>query len=484
MNRNILMICLLISMIWSAQHHLSAQSYEPNWESINSRPVPDWFVDAKFGIFIHWGVYSVPSYRPVSERMYETYAEWYQARVMNPGDPGYRFHVDNYGADFEYREFAPMFKAELFDPQSWAKLFKRAGAQYVVLTSKHHDGFCLWPASSPFSKNWNSMDVGPERDLLGDLTKAVRDEGMRMGLYYSLMEWESTSRNHEWSGGFGDHYISEEMVEKYGIPDEVYIDQHMLPHLKELVTNYQPAVIFSDGEWDRPDSFWKSAEFLAWLYNNAPNKNVVVVNDRWGNDTRGKHGGYYTSEYSSDLHEMSAAHPWEESRGMGESYGYNRAENIDHYRSSEELIYELIKIVSHGGNLLLNVGPTADGRIPVIQQQRLVDIGKWLDTNGEAIYGSRAWEISENESNGHKTFFTTKGNDLYVISIGLPAQDIIIPGLTLKSIPETTLLGCTDCKLKTSLLDGILTINNPSLLKAQSELQYAWVFKITGVLND
>jgi alpha-L-fucosidase len=475
-----ILIFLIIFLIMS---NISiAQKYEPNWESINSRPIPEWFVDAKFGIFIHWGVYSVPAYRPVSERMYETYAEWYQARVMNPGDTGYDFHVKNYGADFEYREFGPLFKAELFDPDYWAQLFKRAGAQYVVLTSKHHDGYCLWPATSPFSKNWNSMDLGPERDLLGDLSKAVRAEGMRMGLYYSLMEWESTSRNHEWAGGVGDFYIPEKIVQKYGISDDIYVDQHMIPQLKELVMNYQPAVIFSDGEWDRPYSFWKSTEFLSWLYNNAPNKDEVVVNDRWGQDTRGVHGGYFTSEYSSDLHEMSAAHPWEESRGMGESYGYNRAENIDHYNTSEDLIHELISIVANGGNLLLNVGPTADGRIPVIQQQRLVDIGKWLDLNGEAIYGTRAWSLNEYENNTEKLFFTRKGSDLYVISIGLPDTDITIPELAVQSNPVVTLLGCNGCQVETSLVDGKLSINNPSLFKTQSEAQYAWVFKISGVL--
>jgi len=480
MKNLIISVCLLV--IYMTTAGAQTQNYQPNWESLNSRPIPGWFEDAKFGIFIHWGVYSVPAYRPVSERMYETYAEWYQARVMNPGDPGYQFHVDNFGADFEYRQFAPMFRAELFDPEYWARLFKRAGAQYVVLTSKHHDGYCLWPATSPFSKNWNSMDVGPKRDLLGDLSKAVRAEGMRMGLYYSLMEWESTSRNHEWAGGFGDFYIPERIVQKYGIPDDIYVDQHMMPQLKELVMNYQPAVIFSDGEWDRPDTFWKSTEFLAWLYNNAPNKDEVVVNDRWGQDTRGVHGDYFTSEYASDLHEMSADHPWEESRGMGESYGYNRAEHIDHYRTSEELLHELISIVANGGNLLLNVGPSADGRIPVIQQQRLVDIGNWLDVNGEAIYGTRAWKINNHEKDGHKLFFTTKGKDLYVISIGLPHVDIEIPELQVRGNPAVTLLGCGNCTIKTSRRGGKLTIKNPAAHRINAKDAYAYVFKISGAL--
>jgi alpha-L-fucosidase len=343
---------------------------------------------------------------------------------------GQAFHEKNYGLDFEYRNFAPLFKAELWEPDYWAKLFKRSGAKYVVLTSKHHDGFCLFDAESPYSKNWNSIDVGPKRDLLKELSTSVRNEGLKMGIYYSLMEWESISRNQ-------GYYLPDSIIEKYKIDDPDYVNNHMIPQLKQLVLDYQPAVIFSDGEWDKPDEYWHSKDFLSWLYNNAPNKEEIVVNDRWGSDTRGKHGGYYTSEYSSDSEAMSANHPWEESRGMGQSYGFNRAENIDDYNSSEELIYELISIVSRGGNLLLNIGPTADGRIPVIMQQRLVDIGKWLDVNGDAIYGSEAWENAPESEN---YFFTKKGTSLYLITKSWPGKSFTVKG-NFNNIVKCTLLG-------------------------------------------
>ena len=167
--------------------------YEPTWESLDRRPMPAWFNEAKFGIFIHWGVYSVPAWRPLSEKKYASYAEWYYARVIgdlvNGGDA---FHKRVYGEAFEYRDFAPRFKAELFDPDFWAETFRNAGARYVVLTSKHHDGFCLWPTKSPYKKAWNSLDVGPRRDLVGELARAVRKKGLRMGLYYSLIEFESS----------------------------------------------------------------------------------------------------------------------------------------------------------------------------------------------------------------------------------------------------------------------------------------------------
>ena len=174
---------------WSTQ--VVAQVYEPTWESLDSRPIPEWFGNEKFGIFIHWGVYSVPAWIRVQEGRYASYAEWYYARVMGELRGDEEFHEKTFGEGFEYRDFAPMFTAGLFDPDLWASLFAESGARYVVLTSKHHDGFCLWPTTSPFKENWNSMDVGPRRDLLGELTESVRAQGLRMGLYYSLIEWET-----------------------------------------------------------------------------------------------------------------------------------------------------------------------------------------------------------------------------------------------------------------------------------------------------
>ena len=390
----------------------NAQEYTASWPSLDSRPIPGWFEDAKFGIFIHWGVYSVPAWRKLEPGLYASYAEWYYARVMyNEKNGGRQFHIKNYGEDFEYRDFASSFKAELFDPVYWADLFKNSGARYVVLTSKHHDGFCLWPTQSSYKKNWNAMDIGPKRDLLGELTAAVRASGLKMGIYYSIVEWESTWTHRTESG----YYLPGNIVEKYKIPEDQYVDKHLIPQLKELVLNYQPSLIFADGgEWDGTEDYWKTKEFLAWLYSDSPVKNEVVVNDRFAKDMPGNHGDYYSSEYK-DMDQAKATHPWEESRGIGGSYGYNRAENIENYTTSEELIHELIDIVSRGGNLLLNVGPTADGRIPVLMQERLQDIGKWLGVNAEAIYGTRKSSMNRNKDNNKNLFFTTKPEALYCI---------------------------------------------------------------------
>jgi alpha-L-fucosidase len=461
----------------------AAQHYEPTWESLDSRPIPAWFNEAKFGIFIHWGVYSVPAYRPLSDRLYASYAEWYYASVIDDHEHGgYEFHAANYGEDFEYRDFAPLFRAELFDPDLWADLFRRSGAKYVVLTSKHHDGFCLWPTMSPFKRGWNSGDTGPRRDLVGDLGEAVRRAGLRYGLYYSIIEWESTWTHRTDTG----YYIDLDLVERYRIPEDRYVEDHLLPQLKELVTRYRPALIFSDaGEWDGSEEYWQTKEFLAWLYNEAPNRDEVVVNDRWAKDMPGAHGDYFSSEYADA--EVGPDHPWEESRGIGGSYGFNRAENIDDYSTSAELITELIDIASRGGNLLLNVGPTADGRIPVIMQQRLLDIGRWLEVNGEAIYGSTAWHrrdasAPDRSEEANHLFFTAKGNDLYAIVTRWPEEAIIINGLDRDRVSSVAMLG-VDGQLEWSERRNGIEIEPPALSPSDLPCEHAWVIRIGGALR-
>jgi alpha-L-fucosidase len=472
---------LLVVLLAMNSARLSADDYKPTWESLDRRPVPEWFPDAKFGIFIHWGVYSVPAWRKVTEGRYASYAEWYYARVMfNEENGGAAFHNRNFGKDFEYRDFAPRFKAELFDPAFWAELFARSGARYVVLTSKHHDGYCLWPTKSPYKKGWNCMDIGPKRDLVGDLTRAVRAKGLRMGLYYSIIEWES-NRTHRTETGY---FIPEKLVQKYGIPEDRYIDDHMIPQLKELVNSYRPAVIFSDaGEWDRTAKEWKTLDFLAWLYNQAPNRDELVVNDRFGKDMPGKHGDYFSSEYE-DAEGVGAFHPWEESRGIGGSYGYNRDENIDDYNTSAELVHELIDIVGRGGNLLLNVGPTADGRIPVIMQQRLADIGAWLEVNGEAIYGTRPWRGADVLRRKRKeVHFTQKGNDLFVICTQWPEKGVKVEGVQSTGKTGVRLLGHEDA-VSWKFKDNGIEIEAPGVNAAILPCRYAWVFKVSGLSMD
>ena len=399
----------------------------------------------------------MPSYAPVIPNSGDSYAEWYWYRLNEKNKYFKAFHDKNYGADFLYPQFEKQFKAEMFNPQQWADVFKKSGARYVVLTSKHHEGYCLWnsaEADRDWQRPWNAVTGTPKRDLLGDLTNAVRAAGIKMGYYYSLYEW------------FNPLWLADK---------QRYVTEHMIPQFKDLVTKYKPSIIFSDGEWELSDTAWHSEELLAWLFNQSPVAKEVVVDDRWGNNTRGKHTGatYTTSEYGSG---MDPSVIWEESQGIGHSYGYNRNENLDDYKSSHDLILLLVDIVSRGGNLLLDIGPTADGRIPVIMQQRLTDMGNWLQRNGEAIYGSTAYKQSWQWSEGRKpekksesfmagyniaemvkprkdlahieAFFTVKGKDLFCI----------LPGY----IPKFRVRGF---KASAGTTAGILGVNRPMAMK-------------------
>lgn len=302
-----------------------------------------------------------------------------------------------------------------------------------------------------------------------------------MGLYYSLIEWETNRTGRTPSGRF----IPQEMMDAYGIPADRYVDSHVLPQLRELVLRYQPAVIFSDaGEWDEDEDYWKTREFLAWLYNNAPNRDEVVVNDRWAKGMPGNHGDYYSSEYQ-DTDVVGESHPWEESRGMGRSYGFNRAENIDHYRTSKELVHELVDVVSRGGNLLLNVGPTADGRIPVIMQQRLRDIGDWLRINGEAIYATRPWKPSSAAAGAGdpgSVRFTRRGPDLFLVLLEWPDGVLEVGGLDHSDGVSVELLGY-DGAIEWRARRGGIAITPPKMSPAEVPSPYAWVFKVGGALR-
>lgn len=469
-NSLILMTMIFAGILLSAMCPLSAsgQKYEPNWKSLDSRPIPGWYNNAKFGIFIHWGVYSVPSWAPVGQ-----YAEWYWHAMHDTNSATYKFQVKTYGKNFTYEDFAPLFTAKLFNPKQWAEFFVRSGARYVVLTAKHHDGFCLWPSAQ--SWNWNSMDVGPHRDLVGALAKAVRARGLKFGVYYSLYEWYNPI--------YRKHFNQ-------------YVKYHLFPQFKDLVDRYHPALIFADGEWEHTSAQWKTPELLAWLFNKSPVRKYVVINDRWGSDTRSRHGGYYTTEYGKvgGGRKLAPGHKWEENRAIGFSYGYNRNETIDDYESPYDLVCLLVNVVSKGGNLLLDIGPTADGRIPVIMQERLIQMGAWLKVNGQAIYNTHPWKVTEEGPTKPATTlkaervqifkpsdirFTCKHGVLYAICLAIPRGKVIIKslgltaGISSKRVSTVQLLGSND-RLEWKQTADALVIKCPRLIPCK----YALAFKI------
>jgi alpha-L-fucosidase len=414
----------------------------------------------------------------------------------------WEFHVKNYGAEFEFPDFAPMFKAELFDPDRWAELMVRSGAKYVVLTTKHHDGFCLWPneqANKSWGRPWNSMDVGPHQDLVGKLTDAVRRTGLKMGAYYSFYEW------------FNPLWLSDKPR---------FVADHMLPQLKELIIRYKPDLLWADGEWLEPDTLWHSQEFLTWLFNESPVPEIVI-NDRWGSNCRHKHGGYFTTEYTPGMKDVT--HPWEENRPVtrprmadkdgrpvGYSWVFNRELTLANYCSARELILMLVDIVSRGGNLLLNVGPTADGRIPVIQEERLQQIGDWLRVNGEAIYGTKPYLRNAQWSSGTmpeiqynqewripydvdritsranpdhavvEFFFTTKGDTLYVIAPWWPKEPIILRSVKPTRSTSAEVLGLKG-RLEWKEAGGDLVVQVPRVSIDELPCDYAYVLKLTHI---
>jgi alpha-L-fucosidase len=325
---------------------------------------------------------------------------------------------------------------------------------------------------------------------VGDLTKAVRNQGLKMGLYYSLYEW------------FNPLWLKDKRQ---------YAVAHMHPQFRDVVNRYSPSILFSDGEWDMPSGDWGSPELLAWLFNESPCREEVVINDRWGKECRHKHGGYWTTEYGAGL--PNADHPWEESRGMAYSFGYSRTEVLQDYRTGQELVWMLADLVSRGGNLLIDIGPTADGRIPVIMQDRLIDVGNWLKVNGEAIYGSRAWTTTCQWTSGQQprqgfgqfrvkydvtqmvgtrpvdgqarkqAFFTRKPAALYAILPRWPGKTFALKGVKLAPTAKIQMLG-VEGTLSYAISDGSVVIQMPELSVDALPCKYAWTLKIAGVEGE
>ncbi len=437
-----------------------AQSpYKPSWESIDSHKIPSWYEDAKIGLSMHWGVYSVPAWAPREEGI--SYAEWYGYRMHEKGNPTVDYHRENFGPDFSYDDFIPKWKAEDFDPYEWARFAKKMGAKYYFITSKHHDGFCLWPTKYT---DRNAMLMGPKKDLLGQFFEAGRKEGLKVGFYYSLYEW------------FNPMYTGKEIPYAGLKRVSNYVDDFMIPQIKELINLYHPDFIYFDGEWDHPESFWKMKEVVAYYYNEAAKRNQeVFVNDRFGKDERGKHGDLYNVEYGYDKEsEGLLTHKWSYWQGIAKTFGYNKDTDLEDVLSPKEFIDKVISGVSRNGNFDINVGPTAAGKIPEYEQYPLLQLGVWLETNNEAIYGTRPWKLQQEGD----AYFTSKGDYLYAIFLKWQGEEFRLKSVKPADGSKITMLGVPgDLKWKWSESDG-LTIIYPRQKARPTSCSYAWSFKI------
>jgi alpha-L-fucosidase len=435
--------------------------YYGNWESVRRHKVPDWYDNCKFGIFIHWGLFSVPAYANPSFELGEVendgtwfhnnpYAEWYY-NSMNVGcGPTYEHHIGTYGKDFAYENFADMWKAENWNPNEWARLFKNAGAKYVVLVTKHHDGFCLFP--SRYTK-YSSAERGPKKNIVGELTDAVREEGLKMGLYYSgILDWRFS---HE-------PVIDGEMIRYNGCPTHEYAD-YAYNQCMELIDTYKPSVLWNDIGW--PFAGEHNLPFLLAHYYNTCEDGVI--DDRFN----GLWHDFTTKEYRVGA--MNRESKWEMNRGLGLSFGYNAIEGDKHILSVEKLVSLLVSTVANNGNLLINVGPMADGTIPENQAEKLHGIGRWLEINGEAIYDTTISRRASIETANGDIHFTKKDSDLYVMIDKAPHGkfSIIIPDIKgeLKALDP-------GAEYKFIALPNAveLTVNN------HTAEQCALVFKIVG----
>lgn len=469
--------------------------FEPTWESVRTHKVPNWFDDAKLGIFLHWGLYSVPGWTPQVPDIQELlltrgpkwmlrdnpYAEWYLNTMQIRGSPTQIHHRETYGDGYPYDNFVDIFndQSDGADLDSLAALCKETGARYVVLTTKHHEGFTLWPATTehPVKGRYHSR-----RDLVGGLTDAVRSKGMRMGLYYS--------GGYDWP--FNGAVLSRPGDAILAVPATPAYREYATAHLRELIDRYQPSVLWNDIGWPSGGNL---AELLARYYNTVDD---CVVNDRWlestikrnwlteaivrsGGDlmqalwrvipdrrkklvfSGAKHYDFRTPEYVQFDHIVEKK--WESTRGVGHSFGANRNERPSDIITAGELVRTFCDIVSKNGNLLIGIGPTPDGTIPDEQQAPLRGLGEWMATNSEAIVGSRPWHVAETTtSRGTGVRFTQRAGTVYALLVDPPgAGTFTLRHIEGPDVQTVRLLGL-DHPIEWSLRDRELQVTLPERL--------------------
>lgn len=474
--------------------------FRPDWESLQKYEAPDWYKDAKFGIFIHWGVYSVPAYAN----------EWYPRNMYREGSDENKHQIATYGPldKFGYKDFIPMFKAEHFDPAAWARLFKEAGARYVVPVAEHHDGFAMYDSDL---SDWTAAKMGPHRDVIGELSKAVRAEGLHFGVSSHRVE-------HNFFLGVGRSIPSDINDPKYaafygpahnwleakdGTPlsnDFTYVSSawtnDWLARAAELVEKYHPEIVYFDWWIGQPSVRADLTRFTAFYYNSSLKygDHAGVINYK----------DYAMQEHSAVLDvergQLGDIRPlyWQTDTSVSDkSWGYI---NNDTFKSPEFIIHELVDVVSKNGNLLLNIGPRSDGTIPEEVQQVLRDVGTWLKVDGDAIYGTRPWKIygegptrvaagsfqdTKTQTYTAEDFrFTTKGSTLYAIEMAWPSNgEAVIHSLGRSSesdasanaprVESVDLLG-SEAKLEFEQRQDGLHIHLP----AQPPGKYAYAFRI------
>ncbi len=467
--------------------------YKSTWESLQQHKTPEWFLDAKFGIYCHWGPYSVPAHKN----------EWYSHWMYVEDHPIRKYHEETYGPlnEFGYKDFIPMFTAENFNADEWATLFKKAGAQFAGPVTEHADGFAMW--DSKITK-WNAAAMGPKRDIVGEMAKAIRKQDMKFIAtfhhqwnfgWYSTWDENTDASNPEYEELYGPKLPGPEAFEypdrgetKF-YPEEKFVN-FWYNKIIEVIHKYEPDLIYFDNKLNIiPEQ--KRTDFLSYYYNYAAkNKQEVVCTYKFEEMAKG--AAVLDLERSRMAEKKDF--PWltDDSIDWGT---WCHVSNPD-YKSTNRLIDFLVDVVSKNGGVLLNITPTAQGDIPQPVQERLLEMGQWLSTNGEAIYGTRPWKVygegpakvteghlseHQNKDNTEEDIrFTQKDGVLYALLLDVPSKEIQIramgknAALLDKKIKNIEVLGSNE-KVSWEVTDAALKISKPK----EKTSDHCVVFKLS-----
>lgn len=495
--------------------------YKPTLESLAKHPMPEWFEDAKLGIFLDWGPWSAAGYAPKKGAEASTggsYPDWYEFLM----DYLYKeYHDEVFGADFRRDDLLPMLTGTNFDAEEYVKLSLDAGAKYLVPFSKHHGGWTMWESS--YTKR-NAVEMGPMRDIYKELAEASKRNNLKLGFYFSVSEWEYPvivdQPVTQWApvkniAIFQDDLgqiprgkplttyfpaVHDRMISGK-IPVRDYFSDYMIPSFKEAVDRFDPDLVWYDGGWGSPVSVSRAAEMSAYFYNQANGRKDVAINNRAGSTmteselklfmefmkngeqekamqlylSSARLGDYGTPEYT--IGEVDITKKWEVCRSISPAFGYNWQDDEESSQTNEELIKMFIKIVAENGNLLLVVNPDGSGKLSDLQKNRLKELGEWLKVNGEGIYSTRPWVRQQDGD-----LFYTKSKDgkyVYVHTITWPGSKLDIMDITPITNSNIMLMGFEN-NLTWSKNGSGISISIPEDLQRNENRpsKYSWVFKV------
>ena len=455
--------------------------WKPTWESLDQHQAPEWFLDAKLGIMLNWGIHSVPAWDKERGKKTATYPDAYGCEMYRDSTV-MAHHAKYWGADFQWDDFIPMWKAEQFNPDAMLSLFQEAGAKYLITMSKHHDGLAWWDSQWTMR---NTVQMGPMKDLLSPLITAAKKRDFKVVMYFCYEEWATAMisddgkpnfRRWDWGRYKGVFPITAETQRRVSgnIPVKNYYEQYMLPLVKEMIDRFDPDGLWGDGEWETPSETLRSRELMAYFYNKAEGRKQVTINDRIGKGTRNHHGDYFASEYNST---QSYTHPWEENQGISKSFAYNYEDDEESLGPPSQLIHKFIDIVSRNGNLVIIGGPNASGVYPENVIKRFKALGAWLKVNGEAIYVTRALPPYQE---GNVCYTRSKDCKFaYAICREWPGRSLTLKGVKAEPNTPITMLG-VEKSLKWRQDENGLTIDIPEYLQNEEvrPCNHAWSIKI------